>query len=53
MFATYLSTMIPALIACATDRNRSLSSDLLLVVDICRVKVEANHSLTSGGTASG
>lgn len=47
------STKIPALIACATDRNLGFSSVFLLVVANCLVKVEANHSLTSGGTASG
>lgn len=39
--------------ACATDRNLGFSSDFRRVVAICRVKVEASHSRTSGGTASG
>lgn len=47
------STKMPARMACATDRNLGFSSDLLRVVAIWRVKVEANHSRTSGGTASG
>ena len=45
--------MIPALIACATDRNLGLSSPLLLMLLIDLVKVKANQSLTSEGTASG
>lgn len=44
---------MPALMACATDRNLGFSSDFRRVVAICRVKVEASHSRTSGGTASG
>lgn len=47
------STNMPARIACATERNLGFSSDFLRVVANWRVKVEANHSLTSGGTASG
>lgn len=47
------STNIPALIACATERNFGFSSDFFLVVFSCRVNVDANHSRTSGGTASG
>ena len=47
------STKMPALMACATDRNLGFSSDFRRVVAICRVKVEASHSRTSGGTASG
>lgn len=47
------STKMPARIACATDRNFGFSSDFLRVVASCRVNVEANHSRTSGGTASG
>lgn len=47
------STNIPARIACATERNFGFSSDFLRVVANCLVNVEANHSRTSGGTASG
>lgn len=47
------STNIPARIACATDRNFGFSSDFFRVVANCRVNVDANHSRTSGGTASG
>lgn len=48
-----LSTKMPALIACATERNFGFSSDFRFAVASCRVKVEASHSRTSGGTASG
>lgn len=48
-----LSTNIPARIACATDRNFGFSSVLRLDVASCLVKVDASHSRTSGGTASG
>lgn len=47
------STNMPARIACATVRNFGFSSVRRRVVADCRVKVEANHSRTSGGTASG
>lgn len=47
------STKIPALIACATERNFGFSSAFRLVVASCLVKVDASHSRTSGGTASG
>lgn len=44
---------MPARIACATDRNFGFSSLFFRVVASWRVNVEASHSLTSGGTASG
>uniref|UniRef100_A0A8W7Q1F3 Uncharacterized protein n=1 Tax=Anopheles coluzzii TaxID=1518534 RepID=A0A8W7Q1F3_ANOCL len=44
---------MPARMACATERNLGFSSDFFRVVASCRVKVDANHSRTSGGTASG
>lgn len=47
------STNIPARMAWATVRNFGFSSVRLRVVADCRVNVEANHSRTSGGTASG
>lgn len=47
------STKMPARIACATDRNFGFSSALRLVVANWRVNVDASHSRTSGGTASG
>lgn len=47
------STKIPARMAWATERNLGFSSLFFRVVANCRVNVEANHSLTSGGTASG
>lgn len=47
------STKIPARIAWATDRNFGFSSLFLRVVASWRVNVDASHSLTSGGTASG
>lgn len=47
------STKMPARMACATERNLGFSSDFLRVVASWRVNVEASHSRTSGGTASG
>lgn len=44
---------MPARIACATDRNFGFSSLFLRVVASWRVNVDASHSRTSGGTASG
>jgi hypothetical protein len=44
---------MPARMACATDLNFGFSSVFLRVVANWRVKVDANHSRTSGGTASG
>lgn len=44
---------MPARMAWATDRNFGFSSLFLRVVASWRVNVEASHSLTSGGTASG
>jgi hypothetical protein len=44
---------MPALMACATERNFGFSSAFRLVVASCLVKVDASHSRTSGGTASG
>lgn len=55
-FVTFLyirSTKIPALIACATDLNFGFSSVFRLDVANCLVNVDASHSRTSGGTASG
>lgn len=52
-FRYILSTNIPARIACATERNFGFSSAFRRVVASWRVKVEASHSRTSGGTASG
>ena len=50
---TYLSTIMPALIAWATLRNFGLSSPRLLMLLMERVKVRASQSRTSLGTASG
>lgn len=49
----YLSTMMPARIAWATLRNLGFSSPRRLMLLIDLVKVSANQSLTSLGTASG
>lgn len=47
------STKMPARMAWATERNLGFSSLLRRLVAIWRVKVDASHSRTSGGTASG
>lgn len=47
------STNIPARMACATDLNLGFSSPFLRVQGICLVNVDASHSRTSCGTASG
>lgn len=47
------STNIPARMACATERNLGFSSLFFQLEACCRVNVEASHSRTSGGTASG
>jgi hypothetical protein len=44
---------MPALMACATERNFGFSSARRRCDASCRVKVEASHSRTSCGTASG
>lgn len=53
LFCPYLSTMIPARMAWATLRNFGFSCPLLRTLFIDLVKVKANQSLTSVGTASG
>lgn len=53
VFCTYLSTIIPARITFATLLNLGLSSPFRFILFIDLVKVSANQSRTSVGTASG